>query len=63
MEVACEEYSVVLTIFSFLEVKELCLSAALVCKTWAQVAAEPLVRKTFVCRSFKTQVSCSCGKD
>jgi len=45
MEAACEEYSVVLTIFFFLEVKELCLSAALVCKTWAQVAAEPLVCK------------------
>lgn len=47
MEEASKEYSVLLTIFSFLEVKHLLTSAALVCKTWAHLSKEPLVRNYY----------------
>ena len=43
MEEACAEYSVVLSVFSFLEVKDLLGTASLVCKQWSLIAEEPLV--------------------
>jgi len=47
MEEACQEFSIVLTIFSFLEVKSMLGSACLVCKHWAEVGEEPLVSPSF----------------
>lgn len=43
MEAACGEYSVLLTVFSFLDARDILKNAALVSKVWCSVTQESLV--------------------
>lgn len=40
-----EDFSIIVSVFSFLSAKELCFTAALVCKRWATISNEPLVHR------------------